>query len=213
MTKIKICGLSRERDIDAVNDAGADYAGFILLFPRSHRNIGEERAALLRERLLPGIRAVCVFADRPPEDVIRAARRVRPDVIQLHGGEDDAYIRLIRERTGAEIWKAFRVRSEEDLAAAERSGADLVLLDNGYGTGQTFDWRKARGFARPFALAGGLTPENIPDAAELLAPEIVDLSSGVETERVKDPDRILAAVRAAHGARGPAERTGRKGTI
>ena len=213
MTKIKICGLSREQDVDAVNAAGADYAGFILLFPRSHRNIGEERAAFLRERLLPGIRPVCVFVDQPPETVARAAERIRPDVIQLHGEEDDAYIRLIRKRTGAEIWKAFRVRSDADLAAAEKSCADLILLDNGYGTGRTFDWRKVRGLSRPFALAGGLTPENIPDAVELLAPEILDLSSGVETERVKDPDRILAAVRAAHGARGSAERAERKGTI
>ena len=211
MTKIKICGLFREQDTDAVNAAGADYAGFILRFPKSHRNVEEERAALLRDRLSPGIRAVCVFVDQPPETVIRAAEIVRPDVVQLHGREDDAYIRLIRDRTGLPVWKAFRVRSEADLAAAGASAADMVLLDSGYGTGQSFDWSEAKGFERPFVLAGGLTPENIPEAVRLLRPAAVDLSSGVETGRIKDPEKILAAVRAAHET-GPAQSGSRKGT-
>ena len=90
------------------------------------------------------------------------------------------------------------MRSHADVGAAEKSAADLVLLDNGYGTGQAFDWSEAGGLCRPFILAGGLTPENIPDAVRLLRPEILDISSGVETDRVKDPEKILAAVRAAH---------------
>jgi phosphoribosylanthranilate isomerase len=84
------------------------------------------------------------------------------------------------------------------LAAVESSSADLVLLDSGQGTGQTFDWSLARAVSRPFLLAGGLTPDNIPQAIQAVHPYGLDLSSGVETERKKDKAKILAAVAAAH---------------
>ena len=197
MTQIKICGLTREADIDYVNEARPDYIGFILNFPKSRRNLSPEQAAALKSRLSPEIRAVGVFVDRPAEEVIRAAETVGLDVIQLHGHEDDAYIAALRERTNLPVWKAFRVRSAADLSAAERSSADEILLDNGYGTGEAFDWSLAGGFNRPFLLAGGLTPERIPQAIRALHPKLVDISSGVETDGVKDRDKILAAVRAA----------------
>ena len=200
MTKIKICGLYREADIDYVNEAGPDYAGFILDFPRSHRNLTPEAAAALRRNLAPGIRAVGVFVDRPLETVAAAAETVGLDVIQLHGHEDDAYIAALREKTGLPVWKAFKIRTAADLKAAARSGADAVLLDNGYGTGEAFDWSLAEGFARPFLLAGGLTPENIPAAVKAMRPALVDISSGVETNQIKDREKILAAVRAAREA-------------
>jgi phosphoribosylanthranilate isomerase len=197
MTQIKICGLTREADIDYVNEARPDYIGFILNFPKSRRNLSPEQAAALKSRLSPEIRAVGVFVDRPAEEIIRAAETVGLDVIQLHGHEDDAYIAALRERTNLPVWKAFRVRSAADLSAAERSSADEILLDNGYGTGEAFDWSLAGGFNRPFLLAGGLTPERIPQAIRALHPKLVDISSGVETDGVKDRDKILAAVRAA----------------
>ena len=119
-------------------------------------------------------------------------------VAQLHGHEDDAYIAALRALApGKALWKAFKVRSEADLAAAAASTADQILLDNGYGTGQAFDWSLAGGVRRPFLLAGGLTPENIPDAAARLHPMGLDISSGVETGRQKDRAKILAAVAAA----------------
>ena len=196
MTKIKICGLFREEDIDYVNEAGPDYAGFILHFPKSHRNLEPDKAKMLRERLRPGIRAVCVFVDQPLETVIRTADHLRADVIQLHGHEDNSYIDEIKEKTGKEVWKAFRVRGKEDLTAAASCSADQILLDNGYGTGRTFDWTKAESFSRPFILAGGLTPENIPEAIRKLGPVAVDISSSVETDGKKDRAKIFAAVRA-----------------
>lgn len=200
MTKIKICGLYRDEDVGFVNEAAPDYAGFILDFPRSHRSLAPERAAVLRRALADGIGAVGVFVDRPIESVVAAAETVGLDVVQLHGHEDDAYINALRERTGRIVWKAFRVRSAADLDAAARSAADEILLDNGYGTGAAFDWSLAAGFDRPFLLAGGLTPENIPDAVAAMRPRLVDVSSGVETDRVKDRDKIFAAVRAARQA-------------
>ena len=200
MTKIKICGLSREVDIDYVNEAKPDYIGFILNFPKSRRNITPERAAGLKKNLKSGIRAVGVFVNQPVEAVLDAADTIGLDVIQLHGSEDNDYIKELRNKTDREIWKAFKIRSAEDLIKAEKSAADQILLDNGYGTGEVFDWSLAGGIKRPFLLAGGLTPENIPDAVSRLHPLLLDISSGVETEGYKDREKILAAVRAARQA-------------
>ena len=199
MTKIKICGLTRTEDIDFVNEALPDYAGFILHFPKSRRNITVEKAKELKDHLHMNIKSVCVFVDQPLETVIQAAERIKPDVLQLHGHEDDAYIRRLKDRTGLIVWKAFRVRETADLEKARESAADLVLLDNGYGTGETFDWSRAEAFEREFILAGGLTPENISEAILRLHPLGVDISSGVETGHFKDREKILAAVRAARG--------------
>ena len=198
MTQIKICGLFRNEDIDFAREANPDCAGFILNFPKSRRNLSPERAARLRA-LLPGtIRAVGVFVDRPISEVIQAARLIRLDVIQLHGREENAYIRELRENIPLPIWKAFRVSAKEDLAAPLESAADEILLDSGQGTGQAFDWQLLAGFSRPFILAGGLTPELIPEAVRRLRPKIVDLSSGVETEGIKDRVKMIAAVQAVH---------------
>ena len=98
MTEIKICGLFRDCDIDYVNEARPGYAGFILQFPKSHRNISIPRAAELRKRLLPGIKAVGVFVNRPAEEILRAKETIGLDVIQLHGEETAEEIREIRRR-------------------------------------------------------------------------------------------------------------------
>lgn len=200
-TGIKICGLFRECDIAYVNEARPDYAGFILHFPKSHRNLTPEVACTLRARLMAGIKAVGVFVDQPEDLVLETADSVGLDVIQLHGSEDNGYIDRIRMRAGQPVWKAFRVRSEADLWRAARCSADGILLDNGYGTGSAFDWSVAAGAGeilrgRKLILAGGLTPDNIPEALRRMRPGIIDLSSGVETNRVKDRDKIRAAVRA-----------------
>ena len=191
MTKIKICGLYREADVDAVNAAGVDYAGFILRFPKSHRDLTPERAAKLRRMLAPGIRAAGVFVDQPIETVLADAALIGLDVIQLHGREDDEYISRLREKFNGKIWKAF-------IKEARESAADEILLDSGYGSGETFDWSQISFFhlKRRFILAGGLTPENLPQAIETLHPWCVDLSSGVETDKMKDKDKIFAAVAA-----------------
>ena len=198
MADIKICGLFRECDIDFVNEAGPEYIGFILRFPASHRCIEPEQAALLRKKLAPGIRAVGVFVDQPPERVCEDARNIGLDVIQLHGSEDEAYLTALRRMTPLPLWKAFRIRNLSDLERAAESSADEILLDSGYGTGNAFDWSLAKGFSRPFILAGGLNAQLIAQARKRLAPHTVDLSSGVETDGVKDREKILAAVRAAH---------------
>ncbi|MDO4475759.1 MAG: phosphoribosylanthranilate isomerase [Lachnospiraceae bacterium] len=95
----------------------------------------------------------------------------------------------------ARIIKAFKIREKADLERAERSGADLVLLDSGTGTGKTFDWSLVEGFERPFLLAGGLDPENVAEAIRQVKPFGVDVSSGIETDRVKDPEKMESFVR------------------
>lgn len=198
MSKIKICGLFRPCDIDYVNEARPDWCGFIIDFPRSHRSVTPDQVRSLRVGLDPAIVPVGVFVDRPAEEAAALLNDGTIQVAQLHGREDAAYIAALRALApGKEIWKAFKVRSPEDLAAAAASPADRILLDNGYGTGQSFDWSLAGSVTRPFLLAGGLTSENIPDAVARLHPYGLDLSSGVETDRLKDRDKILAAVAAA----------------
>lgn len=198
MTRIKICGLTRPEDVRYVNTAKPDWCGFILNFPSSRRNVTPEQAHALRAGLDPDIRPVGVFVDRPVEEVAALLNSGVISVAQLHGREDNAYISVLRTLApGCVVWRAFQLRSQADLAAADASGADLVLLDNGRGTGQTFDWSLAGSVHRPFLLAGGLTPESIPRAVAALRPYGLDLSSGVETDGVKDPAKIQAAVTAA----------------
>ena len=196
MTRIKICGLTRPEDVRYVNTAKPDWCGFILNFPSSRRNVTPEQARALRAGLDPDIRPVGVFVDRPVEEVAALLNSGVISVAQLHGREDNAYISVLRTLApGCVVWRAFQLRSQADLAAADASGADLV--DNGRGTGQTFDWSLAGSVHRPFLLAGGLTPESIPRAVAALRPYGLDLSSGVETDGVKDPAKIQAAVTAA----------------
>ena len=198
MTKIKICGLYRPQDIEYVNAARPDWCGFIINFPRSHRNLAPDQVRALRAELAPGITPVGVFVDSPVEDAAALLNDGTITVAQLHGHEDDGYIAALRALApGCTVWKAFKVRDAADLAAANASAADMVLLDNGYGTGAAFDWSLTQGVTRPYILAGGLTPENIPGAIARLRPYGLDISSGVETDKKKDFTKIMAAVAAA----------------
>ena len=196
MTQIKICGLFRPCDIDYANEVRPDYIGFILNFPKSHRNLSPEQAAELRRNLDPRIKSVGVFVNQPQETILMAAEMIGLDIIQLHGQEDNDFIAGLKQKSGLPVWKAFKVRQPSDLIAAQESIADEILLDNGYGTGEAFDWSYAASFTRPFILAGGLTPENIPEALAVLHPKQLDISSGVETDKCKDRDKMLAAVQA-----------------
>ena len=197
MTRIKICGLSRPEDVEAVNAARPDYCGFVINFPKSRRNVSPERLRALRGLLRGDIIPVGVFVDQPPELVAELQNQGVITVAQLHGREDEAYLSRLRALTdGKPVWKAFRVRTAADVEAARRSTADRVLLDNGTGTGAAFDWTLVGDMGRPWILAGGLTPETLPDAVRALRPWCADLSSGVETDGRKDPVKILAAVEA-----------------
>ena len=193
MMKIKICGLRRPEDIEIVNRYRPDDIGFIINFPKSHRNLTPEQARSLRARLSPNIPAVGVTVNQSIEVNSALLNDGIVDILQLHGQESDATIRQLQEQTGKPIWKAFRIRSQTDLDAAASSSADLILLDNGTGTGEAFDWTLIRNIGRPFALAGGLRPDNLEDAARM-GPYLMDLSSGAETNGIKDAKKVQTLI-------------------
>jgi phosphoribosylanthranilate isomerase len=196
-TKIKICGLFRRRDADYINQALPDYAGFIF-YDKSRRYVTPIQADFLRKKINPAIKTVGVFVNEDLNQIKYLYENKTIDIVQLHGKEDETYIKELRALLpNAEIWKAFLIRSAKDLMEAKESSADMVLLDNGYGTGECFDWSLiGDDFSRPLILAGGLTPDNIPEAIAKFHPYAVDISSGVETDQVKNKDKIIAAVNA-----------------
>ncbi len=199
MTKIKLCGLMRPCDIEAANALRPEYIGFVFA-PDRRRYIPPEQAAELRKLLCPDIQAVGVFVREEPERVADLLNRGVIDLAQLHGGESADDIRRLRQLTDKELIQAFRVETEEDIRRAERSPADHILLDSGKGgTGRSFNWELLRETARPYFLAGGLTPENAGRAVRTLAPYGVDVSSGIETDGKKDKEKMRRFVCAVKG--------------
>lgn len=185
LSKIKICGLRRECDIEYANRLMPDYIGYVF-WQRSRRYVTAEQAAGLTAKLDRDITPVGVFVDEEPQRVAQLVSGGAIRVIQLHGHEDEAYLERIRGMTDAPVIKAFKIRSGQDIELANSYPADFILLDNGCGTGQTFDWQLILGMKRPFFLAGGLTIDNVSDAIEKYQPYAVDISSGVETDGYKD---------------------------
>lgn len=195
--KAKLCGLRRMEDIRYVNEFRPDYVGFV--FAQSRRQVTPAQAAALRKALAASIQAAGVFVNETPETVARIARDVSLNAVQLHGDEDAAYIARLRTLLppGTGLWKAVRVQKESDLLLSQRYGADLVLFDafskDAYGgTGKTADWSLFGRVSppRPFFLAGGLHAGNLREAALQVRPDGVDLSGGIETNGVKDREKI-----------------------
>ena len=184
--KIKICGLTRLEDIEAANALLPDYIGFVF-WERSKRNVTKEQAKGLKSRLDSRIKAVGVFVDAEIDFIADLVSCGIIDVAQLHGSEDEDYISQLRERLGgAEIIKAFNINKIESFDEAEKSSADHIMIDSGKGSGITFDWSKLERLERPYFLAGGLSTENISEVLENIKPFAVDVSSGVETDGLKD---------------------------
>ena len=132
--------------------------------------------------------------DESPQTVAELLNAGIIDIAQLHGGEDDEYIELLRELAGKPVIKAFRIESEEDIAQAEKSSADYILLDSGTGTGNVFDWSLIKSVKRPYFLAGGLDCTNVGEAIRTLNPYAVDVSSGIETNGLKDINKMAEFV-------------------
>lgn len=187
---MKFCGLTRSQDVEMANELKPDYVGFVF-FPGSKRYISPERAGQLKRKLCPEIKAVGVFVNEELEIVADLLENGTIDMAQLHGKEDEAYIKKLRQLTNRPILQAFRVDTEEDIRQAEQSTADFILLDSGAGgTGITFDWNLLKHVSCPYFLAGGLGVHNIKSALEMLHPFGVDVSSGIEENGVKDPIKM-----------------------
>lgn len=197
MTKIKICGLFLPRDIDFVNAAMPDYAGFV--FAKSRREIDEKTAAKFRKRLHRSILSVGVFVNAPIERILRLYEAGVINIAQLHGQEDERMIEELKKRAKLPVIKAIRIDSREDILRAQESPADYPLLDNGAGgTGTRFDWSLIGALSRPYFLAGGIGADNI-DKALALRPYCVDVSSGAETDGTKDENKIRNLIAITRG--------------
>lgn len=195
MTRIKLCGLSRPCDIEAANLLKPDYVGFVFA-TKSKRCVTPRQAGELKRLLTPGILAVGVFVDEVPETIAGLLNAGVIDMAQLHGGEGESDIRRLRSLTDRPIVQAFRIQTAQDVAAAQRTSADYLLVDSGAGTGTTFDWNLVSGLTRPYFLAGGLDPGNVAQAVNRLHPFAVDVSSGIESDGRKDPEKMAAFVAA-----------------
>ncbi len=198
MTKIKLCGLKSLYDIEAANELMPEYIGFVFA-PESRRYVTFDKAAELKRQLCTDITAVGVFVNEAPETVAMLINCGIIDAAQLHGREDEAYIMRLRSFTDKTVIKGFRISTEQDVAAAQNSTADYVLLDSGSGgTGRRFDWSLLQKLKREFFLAGGLDACNVRNAVEKLSPYAVDVSSGIETDEMKDNlkmKKFVSAVR------------------
>lgn len=198
MTKIKFCGLSRPRCIAYANELRPEYIGFVFA-KESRRYVPPKTAAALRLALDSSICPVGVFVNEPPENVAALLNGGVVDMAQLHGREDEAYIRELRRLTCKPLIQAFSIRCAADAAAAARSSADYILLDSGGGTGKCFDWPLAEDITRDYFLAGGLSAGNVARAVSMAHPYAVDVSSGVETGGLKDFEKMRRFIQAVRG--------------
>ncbi|MBD5527583.1 MAG: phosphoribosylanthranilate isomerase [Lachnospiraceae bacterium] len=203
--KIKICGLTRPEDIACVNRLLPDYIGFVF-WPKSRRLVTRQQAAQLKAMLSLEIQAVGVFVNAPMEEVAGLLAEGIIDMAQLHGEESEEDIRYLQTATGKPIIKAVKVHGRQDVEAWLGSAADYLLFDSGMGSGQTFDWSLLEGVSRPYFLAGGLGPDNLEQVLFQDGPYGVDLSSSLETDGRKDPEkmrRVMELVRSVRiGGRG-----------
>ena len=193
MTKIKFCGLSRPCDIEAANKLQPEYIGFVFA-PQSRRYVTPQTAAELKQRLSPEIQAVGVFVNENAEKIADLLHKGIIDVAQLHGDENEEYISRLRQLTARPIIKAFQIETARDIVVANRCPADYILLDSGAGTGAVFDWTLAQSIDRPYFLAGGLGIDNVKNVVTQLNPFAVDVSSGIETDGLKDKTKMAAFV-------------------
>ena len=203
-TQIKICGLSRPEEIAAAADAGASHVGLVH-FAKSPRHLEFDEIARLQGDVPEGVKTVVLVVDPDGIQLANITERLRPDVIQFHGDEPPEALALVKERSGIEVWKALPVRSAASLdeCAAFDGIADRLLFDapppDGSalpgGNGEAFDWSvlKAYPHRSPWALAGGLNPDNVAQAIRETGADFVDVSSGVESAPgIKDVDKIAA---------------------
>ena len=209
--KVKMCGISKVETIPAVVEAKPDYMG--LVFAPSKRQVTVDQAKILVEELHRGyakkygsdtehdkndtIKTVGVFVNETVDNLITIANEANLDAVQLHGDEDETFIQSLKERTNVEVWKAIQIRTAADTEKWIDSSADMLLFDAYHkdergGTGEVFDWSSLDAFERPFMLAGGIDSTNVARAIRTVRPYGIDISSGIETNGVKDDEKITA---------------------
>lgn len=190
MTKIKICGLMTIEDIEAVNLAKPDLAGFI--FAPGRHQISLSQALILRKQLDNEIPSVGVFVNASLEEMFAAIKSKAVSMIQLHGSENETVIKELQQQKipVIKVFKPNRIR---------KTRANYVMLDSGKGNGKLVQWRDYQyNFVQPLIIAGNLNLKNITSAIKAIKPQFVDLSRGVETNNQKDPQKINKIVKLVH---------------
>jgi len=196
MIKVKLCGILRPCEIQWANEELPDYVGFV--FAGEKRRIEDKTAGILRQMLNPHIPGVGVFVNETLEHIQQLVQLGTIQWVQLHGQEDEMYIKRLRQHSKVPIIQAFSIESAADVQKACQSSADYVLFDHGRGgTGQCFDWTLIENIKRPFFLAGGICTANV-EKARHLHPFALDVSSGVEIQGCKDRDKIRQFIRQVH---------------
>ena len=202
--KVKMCGISKVETIPAVVEAKPDYMG--LVFAPSKRQVTVEQAKILIEELhkqcinhydTKVVKTVGVFVNETVDNLVTIANEANLDAVQLHGDEDETFIQSLKERTNVEVWKAIQIRTAADTEKWIDSSVDMLLFDAYHkdergGTGEVFDWSSLDAFERPFMLAGGIDSTNVARAIRTVRPYGIDISSGIETNGVKDDEKITA---------------------
>ena len=196
MPLIKICGLKRIEDINAANEFKPDYVGFV--FAESKRQVSCHQATYLANSLKPSIKKVGVFVNRPIDEVREIAMRCNLDVLQFHGEESPDYCNSFSQ----EVWKSIRVKDENSLNGLDDYQVSGILLDAFHkdlygGSGESFDWNLVKNYKgnKKLIIAGGLDINNIIDCIDSTQPDIIDVSSGVETNGYKDYLKIGELIR------------------
>jgi phosphoribosylanthranilate isomerase len=207
--KIKLCGITSLRDAERAVSAGAWAIGLIF-WPHSPRRCELDAAAEIAAALKRKVEIAGVFVNATLDEVASTADSVGLTMIQLHGDEGPSFCAEAARRTGCKVIKAMRVRSGADIQATASFHTDFHLLDSHVagrpgGTGETFAWELARAHrGPPLILSGGLNPDNVAEAIEVVRPFAVDVASGVESAPGrKDPDKLEAFVAAVAGAHAP----------
>lgn len=193
MAKIKICGLRRQEDIEIVNRYKPDYIGFV--FAKSKRQVNDLEASELKSELSSEIKVVGIFVNDDINHIAGLVKNNVIDIVQLHGDEDEEYIKRLKSKISAPVIKAVRVRTYEDIKEKSEYPVEYLLLDSyskdAYGgTGESFDISLIENMEKPYFLAGGVNEDNISDIIKKVNPYCIDLSSGVETDGFKDETKI-----------------------
>ncbi len=211
--ELKFCGLTLAADARAAAMCGAQYVGVV--FAGGPRNLDPSAAAAVLDGAGATVERVGVFRDADVPAIASVVRTARLDVVQLHGDPTAREVRRVREATGARVWAVLRIsgaaspdRVDELDGEADALVYDTLVPGRLGGTGRSFEWKTAADGARParsrLVVAGGLTPENVAEALAALAPDIVDVSSGVESSPgIKDHERMRVFADAVRGMRGP----------
>lgn len=227
--KVKMCGISKVETIPAIVEAKPHYMGLVFapskrqvtveqaktLVDELHKQYAKiygtpavpmnsktekDSNGLGKENTISeAIKTVGVFVNETLDNLVAIANKVNLDAVQLHGDEDEAFIRSLKERINVEVWKAVQIRSASDAETWIDSSADMLLFDAYHkdergGTGEVFDWSCLDEFERPFMLAGGIDRTNVARAIRTVRPYGIDISSGIETDGMKDNDKIKAFI-------------------